>query len=69
MIVCIRTGMAHLKDNKQDDDDDDDDDDNNNNNNNNSACPCHEGILKRKVIALLIPKLGARWCCVVNFTS
>ena len=40
--------MAHLKDNKQDDDATAADDDNNNNNNN-SECPCHEGILKRKV--------------------
>jgi len=57
---------AQLTDNKKDDANDDDDDDNINNN---SACPCHEGILKRKGIALLIPNLDARWCCVVNFTS
>ena len=49
MILCSTTGMAHLKDNKQDDDATAADDDDNNNKNNNSECPCHEGILKRKV--------------------
>jgi len=65
-------GDAHLKDNKQDDAndyDDDDDDDDDYNNNNNISCPCHEGILKRKGITLLIPNLDARWCFVIKFTS
>lgn len=57
------------KDNKQDDFNNNVNNNNNSNDdNNNRACPCHEGILKRKGIALLIPNLGARRCCLVNFT-